>query len=79
MRVALIRSLGGKVAAFSGLLEQVATMRNKYWAALEAEAYCQTASEAEAAEAWTAEQRIALARAKAAAVDAINAAVRVWR
>lgn len=62
------------MAALHGLFKQVANVRNKYWAALEAEASCRTAAEAR-----TAEQKIALAGAKAAAMDALITAVRVWR
>jgi len=67
------------MAALHGVFEQIATVRNRYWAVLEAEASCRTAAEAAAAEARTAEQKIALAGAKAAAINALITAVRVWR
>jgi len=71
------RATEEKIAALNELFDQVATVRNKCWAALEAQASCRTAAEATAAEARTAEQTIVLAGAKAAAMGALITVVRV--
>ena len=63
----------------ANLFDPVALARERYWAAMEAEVYCDTATELTIAQIRTAECKTALAAAKAAAMDTLNAAVRVWR
>ena len=57
------------------MFDQVAAVRNKDWAVLEAQASCRTAVEATAAKVGRLDKTIVLTSGKAAVMDASSAAV----
>ena len=67
-----------KTVAFIEVLDQVAAIRNKDWAVLEAQASGRTALEAKAAKGGRLNKTVVLIRGKAAAMDALSAAVGSW-